>query len=362
MLVLKMKIVFLNIYNGLVDRGAERSTQELASYLAKKQEAYLIQGKKAKEKTIYKTHVVSPICPKHKDTSFSFWRKFYLDCWSLQIFIFTLKAVPFLLRERFDIVIPVNGGWQTVLCKIITWIQKSKMVIIGRAGIGRDDAWNLLWKPDAFVALTGSSFDWAKKRTKNVNVVYIPNGVDLKKFRPDVKPVKIPLKLPVILYAGALTPDKNIEKTIRAVARLRKASLVILGKGFQYQSLKQLGDRLLGRERFLITSVPPNEMPNYYTAVDLFTFVSREGEAFGNVYLEAMASNLPVVAGRDEARKDIIGEAGFLVDSENLDEYAEALKKALERDFGDIPRKQAEKFSMEKIGRLYEKLFESIKE
>lgn len=351
-----MKIAFLNIYNGLVDRGAERSTHELASYLSKKHEVYLIAGGENKNKTVYKTYKIRPLFSRQKDTSFSIWRKFYLDCWSLQILIFTFRALPFLVKKNFDIIIPVNGGWQTVLCQFLTWLQRGKMVIIGRAGIGRDDAWNLFWKPDTFVALTRHAFVWAEKRAKNVNIVYIPNGVNLAQFCPNISPAQIGLKSPIILCACALNPNKQVELTIRAVAKLKEGSLLVLGEGLRYQYLYNLGNELLGKDRFMVTAVSHDDMPKYYSLAKIFTLVSRSGEAFGNVYLEAMACNLPVVATDDETRREIIGEAGLFVAPGDTQEYVRMLETALRKDFGNIPREQAEKFSWDRIILKYEKM------
>ena len=79
-------------------------------------------------------------------------------------------------------------------------------------------------------------------------------------------------------------------------------------------------------------------------------------EAFGIVYVEAMASGLPVVATDDENRREIIGDAGLFVDPENIEEYAQTLGKALKTDFGEKPRQQAKKFSWDKIASQYEQI------
>lgn len=352
-----MKIAFLNIYNGIVNRGAERSTHELACRLAKNHKICLIQGGKPNYKVNHKIHTIPVFFPKHKETSDSFFRKFYLDFWSLQILFFTILALPLLWRENFTIVIPVNGGWQTAICKIITWIKKTKMVIIGRAGIGRDDAWNLFWKPDVFIALTSVAKFWAKRRDSRLRIVYIPNGVDLVNFQPQGEVAKIPLKKPLIICVAALESYKRIDLTIKAITKLKQASLLILGSGSFEKELRDLGERLLGKARFLLERVSFSKIPIYYRAADVFTLVSRTGEAFGNVYLEAMACNLPVVATDDESRREIIGEGGILVDPENIASYGEALKKVIESNFGNKPRTQAEKFSWDKIILEYEELF-----
>jgi glycosyltransferase involved in cell wall biosynthesis len=101
-------------------------------------------------------------------------------------------------------------------------------------------------------------------------------------------------------------------------------------------------------------------MPEVYRSADVFTLPSASSEAFGNVLVEAMATNLPVVATNDPIRHEIVGEAGILIDPENTEEYAAALQKALEINWGEKSRKQAEKFSWDKIALKYEELFLSL--
>lgn len=356
-----MEIVFLNIYSGLVERGAERSTHELANRLGKSHEVCLIQaGKKIPQKANYKIRIIPTFFSPAPDSSFSFWRKFFLDIWSLLILFFTIRAIFYLGRSDFDIIVPLNGGWQTVLCRLFSWFKKKKMMVIGRAGIGRDDLWNLLWFPDVFVALTREAFSWAKRINARVKIVYIPNGIDLDEFKPDGLKAKISLQKPIILCVGALTKNKRINLTIQAVSLIKNCQLLILGAGPLKKNLEKEGESLLGKDRFMIRSVPAFEMPRYYRSAQVFTLASFKGEAFGNVYLEAMASNLPVVATFDPKRQEIIGKAGILVDPENTKEYAKSLGEVLSRDYHDLPRKQAEKFSWEIIIQKYEKLLATL--
>jgi len=76
--------------------------------------------------------------------------------------------------------------------------------------------------------------------------------------------------------------------------------------------------------------------------------------------LEAMASGLAVVAPDDLTRKEIVGEAGILTNCADADSYANAISNALEKDWANLPRKRAEKFSWDIITEKYEKLFEEI--
>jgi glycosyltransferase involved in cell wall biosynthesis len=217
-----------------------------------------------------------------------------------------------------------------------------------------------MWKPDAFVALTEAQKKWAKSVGFRGRVVKIPNGVDLKKFNPQVEPVKLDSERPVVLCVGALVPSKRIELAIKAVAKMKKGSLVVLGGGELKPKLARMGYGLLGEKRFLLKQVRHEEIPGYYASCDVFTLPTVESESFGIVYLEAMACGKPVVAPDDEIRKEIVGEVGMLVDVMNAEKYAEALGNVVKKNWGGLSRKQARKFSWEKVAREYGQLFKQL--
>ena len=59
--------------------------------------------------------------------------------------------------------------------------------------------------------------------------------------------------------------------------------------------------------------------------------------------VEAMASGLPVVATDDPIRREIVGDAGLFVDPTDTNKFANTIEKALNTNWGEKPRKQAEK-------------------
>lgn len=265
-----------------------------------------------------------------------------------------------LLRKKYDVIIPTNGRFQAFMVRKIAWLTGAKVIISGQSGIGWDDKVNLLTFPNTFVTLTEKAERWAKKFNPFVKVVKIPNGVDLAKFAPKGLSFRVSLEKPIILAVGAFTEQKRMDLVIAAVAKLKDVSLLMVGGGGELkEELEKLGKKLLG-SRFEILSVSFNYMPEVYRVANVFTLPSASSEAFGNVLVEAMATNLPVVATNDEQRREIVGEAGFLVDPADMEEYAKALQKALNMDWGDEPRKQAEKFSWDEIAKKYEELFTDL--
>jgi len=340
-----MKIAILSFYSGSVERGVENWVLELSARLVKKGHAVEV---------FYPPRGFYDASRIVNDLTLQ--RRFFVDYISRKIAQFSLKILPGLWLFKPDIVIPTNGGWQAAIIRFFAWVRGGKMVIVGHSGEGWDDVNNLWSYPDVFVALTKQAGKWARRVNPLVRVETIGDGVDLEKFSEDGDKARIRLKKPIVLAVGALEESKRLDLTIKAVAKLRGASLLILGNGSQKASLNRLGGELLGN-RFQLSSVKHDEIASYYRACDVFTLPSWGGEAFGMVYLEAMAVGLSVVATDDEKRREIVGEAGILVDPVDIGAYAVAIDRALKRKWGDKPRKQAEKFAWEKIADKYEKLF-----
>lgn len=351
-----MKIAFLSFFNGIVERGVETLVDNLASRLSEHHEVTVFQagdyGKKKYKTCIIRTSWKPDVLQEPLDLK----RRLFLDQTSLAVKSFTQEVLPILKQKEFDVVIPWNNGWQTLLCRLS---GLKNVMVVGQSGLGWDDRVNLWLFPKRFIGFTKAQCDWAKCVNPFVKTAKIPNGVDTKVFKPEGPKYKIDLPEPIILCAAALVPMKRIDLAIRAVARLDRGSLLVVGKGELKEELEKLGDNLLPG-RFKITGVPFAEIQNVYRAADLFTFPTSAWESFGIVLLEAMATNLPVVATDDPIRREIVGDAGLFVDPTNTAEYANTLQKALDIGWKSIPREEAAKYSWGEIVKKYEQLFEEL--
>jgi len=238
-----------------------------------------------------------------------------------------------------DIVVPTNGRFQVFVVRLITWILGKPMVVFGHSGPGADDKWNLLCMPNVFVSFSEAQKKWADKfKLGFTKSIVINHAVDIHLF----KPRKSKHKKQTVLCVAANSPNKRVDLVRDAVERLKEVQFRIVGRGQAEE-------------------VEHHKMPEVYSGADVFCFVPESWEAFGLVYLEALSCNLPVVTINDPVRKEIVGDAGVLVDDpENTESLLKAIKKALSTDWGNKPRKQAEKFSWNKTGEKYSKLFESL--
>lgn len=315
----KKRVVFLSRYVGVVNRGVETYVLELSKRL--------------------KSYFEVDILTKGDSDSLSK-----------------------ITQGNYDVVIPTNGRLQALKVFLGKFFSRYKVIIPGQAGVGKDDIWNIfITCPDVYIALTDYEKEWAKKWTFwNTKIVKISNGVDLERFKPIGSKININLEPPLILSVGALEWYKHHELTIKALAEMNKGSLLIVGKGSQKDFLTKLGNKLLGEKRFKIIDVPFEQMPEVYRSADLFVLPSWIRESFGIVYVEAMATNIPVVTPDDSPRKEIVGDGGVLTDVFDAKKYANALEQTLLKDWKDHPRKQAENFSWDKIAQNYKELIEKL--
>jgi glycosyltransferase involved in cell wall biosynthesis len=353
-----VRIAFLSFYSGRIDRGVEVATSVIASKLSKNHEIWVFQA--GKELTTgVKTQVLEVEHKWPQDSSNSYWRKFYLDYFSLKILIFTLKFLPYFFKQKYDVIIPTNGGWQVLIIRMLTKIYGKKMIVQGNAGIGRDDQWQLRLNPDRYIAISPQGYIWAQKKAPQVKIVYIPYGVDTKLFS-QTKPTVIPLKKPIVLCVAALLEYKRVNLLIEAMKNVSQASLMIIGHGPLEKQISKLGSELLGSRFLLKTNINHDDLIGYYKGSDLFSLPSRSSEAFGIVYVEAMAAGLPIVAPDDLNRHEIIGKAGIFIDPENTQDYANAIKNGLAQDNSQKSLNQARKFDWEVIAKSYQKLLEEL--
>lgn len=317
-----MKIAILSYTSGKIDRGAETVVRELARQWRKK----------------HQVQVFSALSLGIDD-----WLKF------------NLQAIKAAGAFGAEIIIPVNGGQQSLLTRLYCWWKNKKMVIIGMAGLGWCDGWNLLMRPDVFVASVKRNSRWAKQFYGiGVRVEIIPHGVDMNKFKPEGEKRKLNLERPLILCVAGPNKYKRAAATIKAIKQLKTGSLLLVGGSDEDESL---GEQLLGK-RFMRLKVKYRELPEIYRAADVFTMVSEPCEEFGIVYLEAMASGLPVVATDDELRREILGPYGIYVKDVDEKEYGDKLELALKKRKGPtLPEKWLKKFSWEKIAQDYLAIF-----
>ncbi len=158
----------------------------------------------------------------------------------------------------------------------------------------------------------------------------IPHGVDVQRFRPGA-PTEfrsrhgIPSDAFLVLSVGTICYwHKRMDYVIREVAALPNAWLAIVGQEApETAEIKALGEAMMPG-RIIFTKMPHEELHQAYSAADVFTLGSLF-ETFGIVYIEAMASGLPVIATQHPNQRAII-QQGLFIDMESEGALTAALR------------------------------------
>ncbi len=158
--------------------------------------------------------------------------------------------------------------------------------------------------------------------------VVIDSGVDLERFRGrDAVAARERVGWagadgPRFLFVGTLDERKNVRRLADAFAALGAGSLALVGDGPERSALTgRAGVHLAGR-------VGPAEVSDWMAASDVLCLPSVV-EPFGQVLLEAMASERSVVATRVGGPPEFVpAGAGVLVDPESVAAITDGLRAA----------------------------------
>ncbi len=172
-------------------------------------------------------------------------------------------------------------------------------------------------------------------------LVITPGGVDIEKYkfsanaRKEIRKEQNVHDQAIILGAvSRLVPIKRIDRLIAVFAGLRLPDqdlrLWIAGDGPERKRLEALvADLKLERcVRFLGHE---NDVSKLYSALDVFCCPSL-AEGMSNSILEAMASELPILASDISSNRDLIdeGEGGYLVSFENTTEFQDRIERLVD--------------------------------
>jgi glycosyltransferase involved in cell wall biosynthesis len=191
----------------------------------------------------------------------------------------------------------------------------------------------------------------------------IPNGVDTSRFFHDT-PRRIELGLPtdrpLVLMVSALIPSKRVALGIEALSHLPNAHLVVAGDGPLRGEIDSLASRVLPG-RFTRLSLPMDRMPDLYRSVDVFLHLSKV-ESFGNVFLEAMASGLPIVAPQSPRLEWIVGDDEFPFTSDDPTEIASKITDAMNAPSASSQKRidRTAMFSWSKIAASYREFLTKV--
>lgn len=243
------------------------------------------------------------------------------------------------------------------------------------SGAGRTTYQQMFRQAAALVAV-GSPLERFVKRLMPVDaqtpVAVIPNGIDLDGIKRIVNTVGPHDDWGRIVSVANLWQLKGIDYNLRALAELDQRDIkrwqyTIVGDGPERATLESLARELdiFDRVQF-IGRLPHDEAIRTMAQADIFSLPSWN-EAFGVVYLEAMACGKIAIGCRGQGAEDIIQHerTSLLVEPRDVTTLAEALCRVLQdptwaRQLGIAGRDRAQEFTWTQNARRYLALYEKI--
>ena len=170
----------------------------------------------------------------------------------------------------------------------------------------------------------------------------IPMGIDYKKFssgnahtlRSNISPDTF-----ILLFVGRLVKKKGVSDLLHAYSLFSESNqkmtqLWIVGDGSERRTLEKLSESLNIENKITFWGKIPNaQLPDFYAAADVFIAPSTidssgDTEGQGVILLEAMASQIPVIASTTGGIPEVIThqETGLLVPAGNPASLAEAIQ------------------------------------
>jgi alpha-1,3-rhamnosyl/mannosyltransferase len=161
----------------------------------------------------------------------------------------------------------------------------------------------------------------------------VPLGVDTAAFRPLPAAALAAMRQRLGRYAmavGLLTPRKNFERLVEAVAGIADLRLLVVGRSSNgAEDFWRAVERHKMRERVThLEKVSHEELVELMNGAQVFVVPSLY-EGFGLTVLEAMACGVPVVCSNATSLPEVAGGAACSVDACRSDALEEALRRVV---------------------------------
>ncbi len=248
-----------------------------------------------------------------------------------------------------------------------------EIAVSSRTAAGRWKLRLLRWFAPRLVAVCEDLKEELVEHGLGGGALVVPNGVDLEQYHPAEKIEKEKLKktlgwpqVPVFLYTGRLSPEKQLPRFSRVFKRAVEAvgsdaRFILIGSGGEADAIKAAGGDAVMLEG------ATDDVAERLRAADVFVLPSVS-EGLSNALLEAMGSGLAVCASAVGGTKEAVcdGKTGLLFDFDDEDAMEAAIVRYLREpglaaDHGAAGRGEAEKrFAMDVVARRYLELYGSL--
>lgn len=214
-----------------------------------------------------------------------------------------------------------------------------------------------VWNSSEHVIPNSEGLEELAKKTSDVEMKVIPNGVCTDEFIPDYSNDG-DLR---ILTVTRLVERKRVQDLIKSLKGL-DAELIVIGEGHKRDDLEKLAKDLDVEGKVSFKGyIQHDELPEYYSSADVFILPSLN-EGMSNTVLEALASGLPIIVTQTGGTEELVDGNGFVVDKKSPEQINNALKtyrddQKLLEVHGKASRNIAEDMSWKNVADQYIEIY-----
>jgi glycosyltransferase involved in cell wall biosynthesis len=327
-----------------------------------------------------------------------------LDKFLLPIFGF-IKAIRLDKKRNYQLIWSIMASQAGVAAAFFKIFQPSKKLLLTlqegdpeehlkRYTLGMDFLYKILIKPWHSLPFKKADYltvisNYLKKRALEnkvkVSIEVVPNGVDLEIFNAKIRPFDHDFASQDHGIARSdlgIEPDEKIIITVsrlvkkNGLADLIKAGqyldfsfkILIIGTGPEEKKLRKLVKKLNLKDKVIFLGhIEYQNLINYYYIADVFVRSSLS-EGLGNVFLEAMATGLPIIGTPVGGIPDFLidRKTGLFCQIKNPQSIAQKIKEILEDDnlrkhlAKNGLRLVREKYDWDKISQKMNKIYHQL--
>ena len=365
-----MKVLFFHRWVGLHEGGTETEIKLLSSYLASKEHEVsllTLPGKSVSELPLKVKKYFLKKLPGESDYSY--------DIRDPRLYLFTLffmfqslvwlTVSYFFYRRRFDL-ISVHFYTESVVARVFRALTGTPYVFV-LEGYTKREAKEASFANKVFCI---SRHDQEQCFTDfGYRPILKPVGIDVGQWSgvekdTNLRRIYASPDNTLCLTVCRLEPRKDLPTLINAARLVNRSSLsikfLIVGEGISYLELKELVKEL-NLEKVVVFAgrVTDADLVKYYRIGDIFVLPTLY-EGFGIVYLEAMASGLPIISTNVGAVPEVVGDCGVIIEPGNPEILSEAILKLsanndeMKRYAENGRRRVKSEYDREKVMMIYE--------
>ncbi|MBI5645856.1 MAG: glycosyltransferase family 4 protein [Ignavibacteriae bacterium] len=253
-----------------------------------------------------------------------------------------------------------------------TWMNFEKHLRFPFGAIERAN----LRRSDAAICGNRDAADILRKKGFTNPIFVLPLlGIDPQLFQPsrnEALRAELGLVGTVVGFIGRFVPEKGVLDLIDAAAPLAQPyTLLFIGGGALEQDMRNRVEEhgISAKVRF-VPPVPHADIPRYINTMDVLVLpsytVPHWKEQFGQVLVQAMCSEVPVLGSTHAEIPHVIADAGLTFEEQNVDGLRAQLARylddpALRREYGEKGRRRVlDHYTNEKIAEATYKIYNGL--